>query len=222
MDETWKDYDTNYRVSNTGRVWSVRNSIELSKFEDGYGYHMVTLYGRTLKVHRLVAKLFIECTDPSRDTVNHKNGIKTDNSVDNLEWLSCSDNNKHAGATGLMCAGADVHTAVLNVDSVTAIKKLFVEYKLGDTEIGALFGVNNSTVSNIRRGIAWKTVAPELKFDRVSPQGRAMSKKLTGEDIPKIRAMRTAGLSCPEIGRKFNVASATIQGILLGKTWKNY
>jgi len=182
---------------------------------------MVTIYGKTLKVHRMVAKLFLR--EPTKEeTVNHKNGIKTDNRASNLEWMSFGDNNRHAFASGLMTEGAKVHTAVLCDEDVAKIKTLFVEYKLGDTEIGELFGVNNSTISNIRRGISWKRVLPELTFERKSPFGRGVGKKLCGEDIPKIRAAYKFGRSKKEIGEMFGVHSATIGGIIKGTTWKNY
>jgi hypothetical protein len=220
--EIWKDYDSNYRVSNFGKVWSKRNNIELKQFEDNYGYLMVTIYSKTLKVHRLVAVLFLECNYKDTMTVNHKNGIKSENNVNNLEWMTSVDNIKHAFETGLMTKSEDVHTAILTIADVEQIKQLFVEYKLGDTEIGALFGANNSTISNIRRGLSWKDVLPELKFEKKSPVGRGVGKKLCGEDIPLIRKMSKDGIACADIARKFNVAFATIRGILLGATWKNY
>jgi hypothetical protein len=50
-------------------------------------------------VHRLVAETFIKNPDPLKTQVNHKNMIKFDNSVKNLEWVTCSENKFHASAT---------------------------------------------------------------------------------------------------------------------------
>lgn len=219
----WKDYDANYAVSSEGRVLSKRFNNLFAVTCDGYGYPIVTLYKRTFKVHRMVATLFLDKPiDSNAVTVNHKNGIKTDNRVCNLEWLSVADNNKHAGLTGLMCNGIDVHTSILDEEAVKKIKQLFVEHKLGDTEIGKMFGANNSTISNIRRKLAWKHVLPDLEYPVKSPMGRGVGKKLTGDDIPVIRTMAVDGIKIPEIAKTFCVAQATISGILNGVTWKNY
>jgi len=49
---------------------------------------------KTICIHRLVAQAFIENPDKKR-TVNHKNGVRTDNKVQNLEWMTSKENNKH-------------------------------------------------------------------------------------------------------------------------------
>ena len=113
----WKDvngYEGIYKVSRLGEVKSLdrvikvsRNGIEyeypikgkvLSPTTDIYGYKIVSLSvnGKTkkAKVHRLVAKAFIENTH-SYPVINHKNEMKSDNRVENLEWCSVEHNNKY-------------------------------------------------------------------------------------------------------------------------------
>lgn len=58
-------------------------------------------YKRSIKVHRMVALAFLAAAPEGYDQVNHKNGNKTDNRVENLEWCNNSINIKHAWATGL-------------------------------------------------------------------------------------------------------------------------
>lgn len=93
----------NYQISNLGNVKNSQGKIlkpELTK----KGYLQIKLFNgstrKGIRVHRLVAQYFIPnpCNLPH---VNHRNGIKTDNKVCNLEWVTPSENNEHAIKTGL-------------------------------------------------------------------------------------------------------------------------
>ena len=59
------------------------------------GYYIVLLNGKSLSIHRIIATLFVEKTNPRFNTVNHKNEIKTDNRVENLEWCDSKYNNNY-------------------------------------------------------------------------------------------------------------------------------
>lgn len=103
--EVWKNFCEGYQVSNKGRVKSVKNGREkllaVRPMHKGYLQVHISVNGkaRMLRVHRLVAKAFIPNTE-NKQEVNHINGIKTDNRVENLEWCTPSENVRHAYESG--------------------------------------------------------------------------------------------------------------------------
>lgn len=105
--EIWKpvsNYQGIYEVSNFGRVKSLSREIIFKPALDRYGYYKIVLRHKGIKkntkIHRLVAETFLP-KQHDRNYVNHKNGIKTDNSLSNLEWVSPKENTKHSYLTGL-------------------------------------------------------------------------------------------------------------------------
>ena len=86
------DSNGDYFISNRGNVLSLCNNKPrfLKPFVCGDGYQYVTFYFRDYRIHRLVAKYFIENTD-NKPIVHHKDGNKLNNDVNNLEWLTHSE-----------------------------------------------------------------------------------------------------------------------------------
>ena len=106
MKEEWKDiegYEGLYQISNFGRVKSFHGEKERiltpRSNKGGHFYPRVALYKNgkaySAKIHRLVGKAFILNTE-NRPQLNHRNGDRTDCSVGNLEWVTASENQKHA------------------------------------------------------------------------------------------------------------------------------
>jgi len=109
-DDWWRpvpDYEAEYEASRDGNVRRI-GSLKLKKLQKhGGGYRSVTLFknGEEKKflVHRIIAATFIAGEQLSPDVeVNHDDGVKTNNHVDNLEVVTPQQNKDHAVATGLI------------------------------------------------------------------------------------------------------------------------
>ena len=164
--EYWKaieGFEGEYSISTTGKVASNKSNLILKSRKDRYGYLLVTLWFKgkayTKKIHRLVAIAFID--NPNNlETVNHIDGIKTNNNLDNLEWLSIADNHRHGFYTGLHTVGENRiagKAPKLNNETVLQIKQLIKEGH-GNTSIGKKFKVSCGCIYSIRIGKSWSHI----------------------------------------------------------------
>ena len=166
--EIWrdvKDYEGFYKVSNLGRVKSLYFGIEriLKPSIDTSEYPHVTLSKdskrKIARIHVLVAQAFIPNPE-NKPEVNHKDGNKLNCNVDNLEWVTKSENQNHAVRTGLQKSGADSPKAKFTEEQIREIRKTCI---LGDKEngINALarkYGVRKSVIGKIVHGETYKNV----------------------------------------------------------------
>ena len=153
-----------YYVDTEGRVWTNKSGEmkERKLRKDKDGYSLVTLYvkgngKKTAKVHRLVAKTFLDNPD-NYPQVNHKNGIKSDNRLENLEWCSVSKNNKHAYDTGLRIArdmkGSKHPSAKLKEENIPVIRQRLANGE-HPADIAKDYSVRVSTIKNIKYEKSW-------------------------------------------------------------------
>ncbi len=169
--EIWKnikDFNNIYQVSNYGRIRGINrlvnsksNSYKVVKgqlrvcIKGNCGYLRVSLsknnYNKYYSVHRLVAMAFI-INDDNKSTVNHKDGNKLNNNLDNLEWMTKSENILHGLKNRLIPTGEK------RKDSKLTLKN--VKYIRNSRENGAYlakkFNVSQSLISRIKKFITWR------------------------------------------------------------------
>lgn len=98
MEEIWKEiegFNGKYIISNYGVVKNVFKNRVVKQSADSRGYMRCGLNGKTFRIHKLVAKIFID-NPKNKPYVNHINNIQSDNSVSNLEWITPMENSCHA------------------------------------------------------------------------------------------------------------------------------
>ena len=122
-----KYLDTNYFISNDGKVFNSKTGRVLKNQKNGNGYEKITLTINGIQyqmlIHRLVAELYIPMVE-GKNQVNHINGIKHDNRVENLQWCNNSENQIHAHSNGLKPSGNRLWNGKFSKEDLIKIKNL--------------------------------------------------------------------------------------------------
>ena len=172
-------YEGRYAVTKDGRVWSHRKKTSVGKnggvridgnkwlilteSNPGRGYQRIALVDysgnrKMLSVHRLVAITYIPNPD-NLPFINHKNGVTTDNRVENLEWCDAKGNSVHAFNNGCIKtpdqAGENNSQAKMNIQDVRNIRRLS-EQGIGDTEISRTLNLSRNSVKGVTKHKTWR------------------------------------------------------------------
>lgn len=154
--ESWKTFpeDPNYIVSDLGRIRNINNNRILKPWYSGSDYYYVELSGKTYLAHRVVALTWIPNEDSDKTEVNHKKGIKNDLRVSQLEWVTPSENVKHAVAEELVTrySGECNSMSKLDITQVHHIRSCDTSAR----SLGKLYGVDKSTILNVRNNKTYK------------------------------------------------------------------
>lgn len=166
-DEQWMPvagFESYYQVSNLGRIRTIKTGRIriLGHNEQGYNTVSLCMDGRcrTKIVHRIVAKAFLSKEHPlANGDVNHINGIKTDNRVENLEWTNDKLNSDHAFSLGLIVRpkGEDCSAAKLTNSQVVAIRKR-LENGCPNLTIAKEYNVSTGLICSIKKRRIWKHI----------------------------------------------------------------
>lgn len=179
--EIWKDikdYECYYQISNMGRVKTLKRyainklgnnilvkNIIRKQWTHSVGYLNVWLKKNGNKkqffVHRLVAMEFIS-NNENKPTVNHKDGNKKNNNIENLEWNTHKENSIHAYKKGLMkiksSDGENNSRSILKESDVLLIRDLYVNKIYSINELSKIYGVVNGTIHAVVTRRNWKNI----------------------------------------------------------------
>lgn len=161
-----------YYISNTGLIYSVQLNRYLNFNRNSDGYRMArlqTINGSVSRsVHRLLMLTFYPIENSELYEVNHIDGIKTNNHICNLEWVTHDENMKHASRTGLFVAkGENRDNSKLTEDQVRLICEKICEGK-PPKQISEEMNLSNcgidKIVMNIINGFSWRHISREYDF----------------------------------------------------------
>jgi len=175
--EIWKridGHDNSFEISSCGKVRSLDRMVkysdgrerfyagrELRLQADKRGYMTVDIFKdgkrKNEKVHRLVAKSFVDGFSEIKNTVNHVDGDKKNNSYENLEWCSAKENAKHAKETGLMKSCDKHYKSKFTNEEVLKIRRE-CEGGRKQRSVAREYGVCETTIHQIVKGKTYKFV----------------------------------------------------------------
>lgn len=134
-----------YEITRSGEVINKNTGRVLKGVPNNKGYLRVCIVGKLRFIHRLVAEKYVP-NPLNKEQVNHIDGNKLNNSADNLEWVTNSENRKHAIDNGLQYSK-------LRKEDVLFILN-HPEIKVED--IAKDFNIAHATINDIRAGRSWK------------------------------------------------------------------
>lgn len=168
--EIWKNvvgYEENYVCSSKGEIKSIKRNKVLKPNKSSLYYSVDLCKSGEIKrhlIHRIIATAFHENVE-NKEQVNHINGNKLDNSVNNLEWVTRSENQLHSIRIGLRhTKGENNSQSKLNRDNVLDIFRS----KENLSQLALKYKVSKSTICDIKRGYSWTHITgmPNIKKNK--------------------------------------------------------
>lgn len=153
-----------YFVSRCGKILTTRRLnpvvLDYSPNKKGYVRVGIVINGvvKSMALHRIVAETFLGLPENNLSEINHINGIKTDNRLENLEWVSHERNVHHSYEIGLSSKGSGRYNALIDENCAHAIKFL-ISIGMKSRVIAKAFRVTETHIAQIKRGRKWKHVS---------------------------------------------------------------
>lgn len=221
--EVWKDVTIcnalpYYQVSNLGRVKiKARSYVDsmgrnmrineriLRQTTNRQGYKLNSIYSKerqyNMWTHRIVATEFIP-NHQNKPFINHKDGIKNNNHVDNLEWCTAKENIRHSIAMGLQLPMIGETNGMSKLTNVQVLE--IFNCNLPAKEIADKYKTKLNNIHRIKRGELWSGITGK-KYERV-------------EILPRhVKKIFKSTLSIQELAKKYKVNERTIDNIKVGR-----
>lgn len=195
-----------YAVSNMGRVLNYRSGKVMKPNYRPNGYEYYCLAAENCKngqkkysTQRMVMQTFEPVENPEKLEVNHKNGDKTNNSVENLEWSTPSENIQHAWDTGLKVG------IKIDFNDAKEIRRLRTEGWTYEQIVNNYYPqLSSTTIQRICKNQEFydSTYTP-LEYDQIKDLNPGNTHRMSFEDAQKIRMLHDRGFNNREIRNNF-------------------
>ena len=162
--EVWKEISDGYDVSNQGRIRHSQKILLGSTHQDGYIF--VTIKGKQTPVHRFVAEAFIP-NIKNKPEVNHIDGNKMNNAASNLEWVTRSENQKHAIKNGLQPNPVKTYLGKFTAEQREEIKSLANSGAFSRRQLAEKFNVSHTCINDIVNG-KYKYIENKNTFEEIA------------------------------------------------------